>query len=937
MKDWKATLNLPDTPFPMRGDLARREPQWVREWDERRLYQQLRDHYRGREKFILHDGPPYANGQIHIGHAVNKILKDIIVREKTMEGFDAPYVPGWDCHGMPIEHRIEKDWGRALTPHQVREKARAFAREQIALQKRDFQRLGVLGDWDRPYLTMDFQTEADEIRVFGQLVKNGYLFRGLRSVNWCLECASALAEAEIEYDDHRSFAIDVAFAVADIPAFAQALHRPPSDFHEGVRVVIWTTTPWTLPSNRAVCVHRDFQYEIYRTDQGLLLLAKELAQACLMRYGAGSATLIGQCQGAQLEHLLLYHPFLARQVPIILGDHVTLEAGTGLVHTAPAHGVDDFNIGRHYGLEVDDPVDDRGVFRAHIEHFAGLSVWKANPKVIELLQQKNALLAQAPINHSYPMCWRHKKPVIFRATSQWFIGMDKPVEGGKTLRDTALQGIEQTRFYPAWGKARLYQMIANRPDWCVSRQRFWGVPLPLFIHTVTGQLHPHNDVFIEQVAQAVEKSGVSAWEQMPDETFIANPAERAQYERIHDILDVWFDSGATHATVLRKRNELNFPADLYLEGSDQHRGWFHSSLLVSAALNGVPPYKALLTHGFVVDGEGRKMSKSQGNGIEPQEVANQYGAEILRLWVASTDYSGELSISQEILKRNIETYRRIRNTLRFLLANIADFDAPTMLLPPDQWLEIDRYALLMMRDAQAKMIADYQLFEFHKVVQTLQVFCSETLGGYYLDVLKDRLYTSSAQAHARRSAQSALYHIVHALTRLMAPILSFTAEEVWQIIGKDSPTPQSVMLSPWQDLPTINHAEALYSRWAILATIRLDALKALENLRVQGKIGASLQAQIDLIARGQTYDLLAEIGDDLRFIFICSAVSIRRASAEEPLEHGEFTLWAKPLALPKCSRCWHLREEVCDHGEHQGLCRRCVDNLFGKGESRRFA
>ncbi|MGB0128189.1 MAG: isoleucine--tRNA ligase, partial [Rhodocyclaceae bacterium] len=800
MADYRKTLNLPDTPFPMKGDLARREPGWVADWQQRQLYRKIRERMAGRPKFILHDGPPYANGDIHIGHAVNKILKDIIVRAKTMAGFDAPYVPGWDCHGLPIEHAVEKQHGKKLPAEKVRELCRAFAREQVARQKADFIRLGVLGDWDRPYLTMDHQTEADEIRALGKVLERGYLYRGLKPVNWCLDCRSALAEAEVEYEDKHSDAIDVAFKVVDVAAlgkaFSVAIDKP-------AYAVIWTTTPWTLPANEAVCAHPDLAYQLIDTDKGLLVLARELAADCLARFGLAPGKVLAEAQGTALEHIRLAHPLYAREVPLILGPHVTLEAGTGLVHTAPAHGVEDHIVGQHYGLPVDNPVGNDGRFFEAVPLVGGKSVWEANPVVVEQLREHGTLLHIGKVTHSYPHCWRHKTPIIFRATTQWFVRMDG--EAPPTLREDALAAVGETRFFPAWGQARLHAMISNRPDWCVSRQRNWGVPIPFFLHKETQELHPRTAELLEQVAQRVEREGIEGWFRLDPADLLGDDAQH--YDKMRDTLDVWFDSGTTHWSVLRSESDaaqsgaFDYPADLYLEGSDQHRGWFHSSLLTGCAIDGRAPYKALLTHGFVVDGRGHKMSKSKGNVIAPQKVSDSLGAEVLRLWVAATDYSGELSISDEILKRVVEAYRRIRNTLRFLLANTADFDPAVHALPSDQWLDIDRYAVALVRQLQASCQADYDSYEFHRVVQQLQNFCSEDLGAFYLDILKDRLYTAGADSLPRRAAQNALHHILQTLMRLMAPILSFTAEEIWQVLGRDAE--DSVMLHGWHSLPAL--------------------------------------------------------------------------------------------------------------------------------------
>ncbi|MBL0208076.1 MAG: isoleucine--tRNA ligase [Propionivibrio sp.] len=935
MPDYKNTLNLTDTAFPMRGDLAKREPQWVAAWQKNKLYEQIRAASKGRPRFVLHDGPPYANGDIHIGHAVNKILKDIIVRSKTLAGFDAPYVPGWDCHGLPIEHQIEKKHGKHIAGDQVRALCRAFAAEQVERQKNDFIRLGVLGEWDNPYLTMAFKTEADEIRSLGKILEKGYLYQGLKPVNWCLDCASALAEAEVEHEDKNSPAIDVAFEVHPNHTGKVAKAFGLSHLRAPTFAVIWTTTPWTLPANEAVSIHPEFDYDLIDTPKGTLILVHELADACLKRY-ALDGTVIGSAKGAALEHVLLKHPFQERDVAIICGSHVTLEAGTGLVHTAPAHGADDYQIGKVYGLPVVNPVGDDGKFLAatpplSVSPLAGKSVWEANPLVVQELETQGRLLKMERITHSYPHCWRHKTPIIFRATTQWFVGMDhKDREDAATLRWIAERAVDETQFFPAWGRARLEAMMKTRPDWCVSRQRNWGVPIPFFLHKETGALHPRTPELIEEVALRVEKAGIEAWFSLDPKALLGE--ESAHYRKMNDTLDVWFDSGVTHASVLRGSHqaELDYPADLYLEGSDQHRGWFQSSLLTGCAIDGRAPYKALLTHGFVVDGKGLKMSKSKGNVIAPQKVSDTLGADILRLWTAATDYSGELSISDEILKRVVESYRRMRNTLRFLLANISDFDAEdhanSDLLPPEQWLEIDRYALAMTRQLQAQCEADYGKYEFHRVVQALQSFCSEDLGGFYLDILKDRLYTAAANSPARRSAQSALWHITGAFAKLMAPILSFTAEEVWQTLsGKDA----SVMLQTWQALPEPADEARLLDKWQKIRLYRAEVTRALEELRVAGQIGSSLQAEVCLQADGEKHDILASLGDDLRFVLICSKTRLVR-SAEEKLE-------CSALSHAKCGRCWHVREDVGHHPEHPEICERCVSNLHGEGEARACA
>jgi len=917
MPDYKDTLNLPDTPFPMRGNLAKREPGWIAQWREKKLYEKLRANGQGRPLFVLHDGPPYANGNIHIGHAVNKILKDIIVKTASLDGFDAPYVPGWDCHGLPIELVVEKAHGKHIPAARFRELCREYAASQVERQKADFIRLGVLGDWDHPYLTMDFRFEADIIRELGKIQANGHLYLGAKPVHWCIDCGSALAEAEVEYEDKVSPTIDVAFPVADPADLARRIGV--NTLGAPAYAVIWTTTPWTLPANQAVAVHPEFIYDLIRTPKGLLILAHDLAETALRRYGFETVETLGQIKGAALEGMSLQHPFYDRQVPIILADFVTAEDGVGLVHIAPGHGHDDYIAGLKYQLEVANPVGNDGRFYPDTAIVGGLSVWDGNKKVLETLSENGLLLAQGSLKHSYPHCWRHKTPIIFRATRQWFIGMDQ-----QGLRAKAMQAVADTEFYPAWGRERLTAMIKNRPDWCISRQRNWGVPIAFFMHKQTGELHPRSQEILEQVAKRVEQHGIEAWFSLDPKELLG--AEADDYEKAGDTLDVWFDSGVTHACLLKERAGLKHPADLYLEGSDQHRGWFQSSLLTGCATDGHAPYEALLTHGFVVDGKGMKMSKSKGNVVAPQKVSDSLGAEILRLWVASTDYSGELTISDEILKRVVEAYRRIRNTLRFLLANTADFEMAKNGLPVEQWLEIDRYAVALTRQMQDAVLADYRVYSFHTAMQRLRHFCSEDLGAFYLDILKDRLYTAGANSTARRAAQTALWHILQTLTRLMAPILSFTAEEIWALTCQSD----SVFLSVWHEPPRLADVDALIASWTRLRELRALASKEIEELRVAGQVGSSLQAEVIYYADGADYDLLASLGDNLRFVVIASAARVEKAAGETRVEVGA-------LAHAKCERCWHVRADVDADPAHPGLCGRCVSNLYGAGEPRDYA
>src|SRR2546426_5306915 len=894
--DYKKTLNLPDTPFPMRGDLAKREPQRVKEWQEKKTYEKIREASRGRPKFVLHDGPPYANGDIHIGQAVNKILKDVVVKSRNMAGFDAVYVPGWDCHGMPIEVQIEKTYGKNIPVEKTLRLARAYAAEQIERQKKDFQRLGVLGDWNNYYTTMAFKSEADEIRTLGKVLEKGYIYRGLKPVNWCFDCGSALAEAEVEYMDRVDLAVDVGFPFAEPGKIANAFGLKKLSTEKGW-IVIWTTTPWTIPANQALNVHPDFIYSLVETERGLLILAADLEKACLERYRLKGRTL-ASCKGEKLELIGFRHPFYDRLAPVYLGEYVTLEQGTGIVHSAPAYGVDDFISCRRYGMKDEQilaPVLGDGKYASSLPFFGGLDIWAANSRIVEKIREAGALFHSEKHSHSYMHCWRHRTPIIYRATTQWFAGMDevpgyngtKPAE---TLRATALRGVEAPRFFPAWGKARLHGMIAGRPDWTLSRQRQWGVPMPFFIHKQKGDLHPRTLELIERVAQRVEQAGIEAWQTLDPRELLG--AEAEQYVKMKDTLDVWFDSGSTHRTAMggpegsrtgagSHGRELQFPADLYLEGSDQHRGWFHSWLLVSCMLNGVPPYRSLLTHGFFVDGEGRKMSKSQGNVIEPQKVSGTLGAEILRLWVAATDYSGELSISDEILKRVVEGYRRIRNTLRFLLANTSDFDPKRHAMPVERWVEIDRYALALAAELQAEILAGYEKYEFHPAVAKLQNFCSEDLGAFYLDVLKDRLYTCGRESAARRSAQNALYHITQSLLRLMAPIMSFTAEEAWKLF---QPGEETIFAHTYYRLPEASGAESLLAKWTKLRDIRRYVAKALEEKRAVGAIGSSLQAEIDIHAADEAYSLLNSLGDDLKFVTITSKASLYDATTSAKLK-----------------------------------------------------
>ncbi|AYC34335.1 isoleucine--tRNA ligase [Pseudomonas cavernae] len=943
MTDYKATLNLPDTAFPMKAGLPQREPQTLQRWDSIGLYQKLREIGAGRPKFVLHDGPPYANGSIHIGHAVNKILKDIIVRSKTLAGYDAPYVPGWDCHGLPIEHKVEVTHGKNLPADKTRELCRAYASEQIEGQKADFIRLGVLGEWDSPYQTMAFANEAGEIRALAEMVKQGFVFKGLKPVNWCFDCGSALAEAEVEYADKKSDAVDVGFTVADDAKLAAAFGL--ASLAKPAQIVIWTTTPWTIPANQALNVHPEFTYALVDVGDKLLLLAEELVESCLQRYGL-QGDVVATAAGAALEHINFRHPLYERLSPVYLADYVELGAGTGIVHSAPAYGEDDFRTCKQYGMSNDDilsPVQSNGVYVESLPFFGGQFIWKANPAIVAKLDEVGALLKHASISHSYMHCWRHKTPLIYRATAQWFVGMDKQPAAGGTLRERALAAIEQTQFVPAWGQARLHGMIAGRPDWCISRQRNWGVPIPFFLHKESGELHPRTLELMEEVAQRVEREGIEAWFKLDTAEMLGE--EAAQYDKISDTLDVWFDSGTTHWHVLRGSHNLGHAsgprADLYLEGSDQHRGWFHSSLLTGCAIDDHAPYRELLTHGFTVDENGRKMSKSLGNVIAPQQVTDSLGADILRLWVSATDYSGEMAVSQTILQRSADAYRRIRNTARFLLANLNGFDPAKDLLAAEDMLALDRWAVDRTLLLQREVEEAYREYRFWNVYSKVHNFCVQELGGFYLDIIKDRQYTTAADSVARRSCQTALFHIAEALVRWVAPILAFTADELWQYLPGERN--ESVLLNTWyeglSELPQGIQLDRPF--WEQVMAVKTAVNKELENQRAAKLIGGNLQAEVTLFAEEQLAGQLSKLGDELRFVLITSTATLAPLSAA-PAEAVETEVSGLKLKVvksghTKCGRCWHHRADVGVNPEHPEICGRCVDNIGGAGEVRHYA
>ncbi len=922
MSDYKTTLNLPATDFPMKANLANREGGFLKTWQDQDLYQQIRHKFKGKPLFVLHDGPPYANGDIHIGHAVNKVLKDVIVKSKTLSGFDAPYVPGWDCHGLPIEHMVEKKKGKVghkITADEFRAACRVYADKQIEKQKVDFKRLGILGDWDNPYLTKNFKYEADIVRSLGKIVKNGHLAKGYKPVHWCTECSSALAEAEVEYKDKDSDTVDVAFKV--IGEFFK-LDKP-------VSVVIWTTTPWTLPANEAVALNPELDYALVDLGEQYFILAEDLLESALGRFGLKALNKLDKVyKGSELEGIMLQHPFYDKQVPIILGDHVTTEAGTGAVHTAPAHGQDDYVVGLKYNLPVECPVDGRGVFVESTEGVAGEFIFKANSTIITLLQNKDTLVKHEPITHSYPHCWRHKTPVIFRATPQWFVSMTQ-----KKLRDKVNEEILNVKWIPDWGQKRIELMVGNRPDWCISRQRYWGTPITLFINKNSGELHPETESLFEIVAKKIELEGIEAWFKLKVEDILGDDA--SEYEKTTDTLDVWFDSGVSHYAVLKASEHLSDVADMYLEGSDQHRGWFQSSLLTSCAINGRAPYKQVLTHGFTVDQSGHKMSKSVGNVVPPQKVVNSLGADILRLWIGSTDYSGEMTVSDEILNRSADSYRRIRNTMRFMLANMEGFDPSKDLVDIDHMLVLDKWIVSKTAELQKNVIREYDEYNFHFAMKAILNFCTNDLGGFYLDIIKDRQYTTQTDSLARRSAQSALFHISHAMVRWLAPILSFTAEEIWQFLPGSSN--ESIFLQIWYE-----GLEAKFNNHSIDVSrdINNHLRKELEEMRRDKIIGSSLDAEVDIYCEDENYQALLELKDELRFVFITSDAQVHPLK-DKPVNakdiDSSLAILVRKSEYEKCVRCWHHRPEIGQNTMHKELCSRCIENVTGDGETRIFA
>ena len=942
---YKDSINLPQTAFPMKASLAHREPQILARWQQLDIYHGLQKQREHAPTYVLHDGPPYANGDIHTGHAMQKVLKDIIVKSRNLKGMRAPYVPGWDCHGLPIEIQVEKKHGKAghkIDKKTFREKCRAYATRQVEGQKQDFIRLGIQGDWANPYLTMDFQTEADTVRTLAKIVDAGHLYHGLMPVYWCPACASALAEAEVEYQDKISPAIDVLFTLSDLDDFARRVGLKAESL-EQAGLVIWTTTPWTLPANEAVSLHPALDYVLVQAGSWQLVLAADLVDECLARYEiTDKPKVLASFSGTALEGLMLNHPLYSKQVPVILGDHVTTEAGTGAVHTAPAHGPDDFFVGKRYGLPVNNPVSANGTFLPTTETFAGEFVFKANPHVVEVLEEKGTLLKHEDHEHSYPHCWRHKTPMIYRATAQWFIGLER-FKDTKALRYQALQAIDTVRWEPEWGKARIQTMVENRPDWCVSRQRNWGVPITIYLHKETGDMHPNTVALMERAAQKIEQAGVQAWYDLNDAELLGDEVEA--YQKVTDILDVWFDSGVTHTSVVKARKELNFPSDLYLEGSDQHRGWFQSSLLTSVATtatessSGVAPYKTVLTHGFVVDKNGRKMSKSLGNVIAPQTVTNTLGADVLRLWVASTDYRSEVSLSDEILKRTSDSYRRIRNTARYMLGNLHDFEF-NQTLPYDELLSLDQWAVRLAASMQAQIEQAYEDFQFHTIYQRVHQFCVVDMGGFYLDIIKDRLYTCASDSVARRSAQTAMQHILESLVRCLAPILSFTSEEIWGHMGGEREA--SVLYATYYEgLANVPANPQADQWWQTIIAARDEVNKQVESVRTAGDIGSALDAKATLYVGAELSTALESIDPELHFVLITSAAECQPlALAPEQAVQSEIEglkILVESLQDEKCVRCWHRRPEVGKIDAHPELCERCVENIEGDGEVRRYA
>ena len=928
MTDYKDTLNLPKTDFAMKANLPNKEPKMIEFWKEIDLEKAVADARIGRDKFILHDGPPYANGEIHTGHAAQKVLKDIVIKSQTLNGKYAPFVPGWDCHGLPIELNVEKKIGKVgqkVDASEFRAACRQYASSQIDLQKKDFQRLGIIGDWDNPYVTMDYSFEANIIRALGKIISKGHLKRGDKPVHWCVDCKSSLAEAEVEYQDKISTSIDFLFPIAE--EFVEQIFSLTSKNKNFV--ASWTTTPWTLPGNLALTVNESFTYQLveieHKNQKINLIIAKDLVKETMERIDRAKFKILGTCQGNDLVGFKANHPYLDRDSLIISGNHVTTDAGTGIVHTAPGHGLEDYAVCKENGIEVLSPVNGNGTYKDDVERFAGQFVFKANDNIVKTLDDEGVLLGDSSYEHSYPHCWRHKSPVMFRATPQWFISMES-----KNLLKQSLESVNNIRWEPDWGESRMTTMLESRPDWCISRQRTWGVPIALLIHKETGDLHPKSQEIIEKVSELVEIKGIQAWHDVQISDLIEDPES---YEKITDCLDVWFDSGVTHACVLSENEKLQFPADLYLEGSDQHRGWFQSSLLTSIAINEEPPYKAVLTHGFVVDGDGKKMSKSLGNVISPQKIWETMGADVLRTWIASTDYTKEIVLSDDILKRSSDSYRRIRNTIRFLLGNLSDFDGKKV--SPEKMTQLDKWMIHRCKNLQDEIIQDYLDYNFHQAFQKIHNYCANDLGGFYLDILKDRLYTSKQDSDARRSAQLALSNILQALLRWISPILSFTAEEAWQSLDNEI---KSVHLLEWfNDWVEVGDLKFSDEDWKEILELRSEVNKHIEEARNNEIIGSSLDAEIEILCGDKLFNLLEEFNEELRFIFITSEAKAILNKIDVSDENNKIQITVKKSSNEKCVRCWHSRPEVGSIKDNESICNRCFENVYGEGEVRNFA
>lgn len=929
MAEYKDTLNLPETAFPMKANLVQREPEMLAFWQSNQI--NTKEVEPSKRRFILHDGPPYANGHLHCGHALNKVLKDIINKSKNLCGFESSYVPGWDCHGLPIELNVEKKYGKAgarLNAKEFREACRDYAANQISIQKNEFKRLGIFGDWENPYTTMDYSYEANAIRALGLVIKNGHLHQGFKPVHWCIECGSALAEAEVDFEDKVSAAIDVAFFAVSPENFLSSFDRRLPI--KPLIVPIWTTTPWSLPANEAVALHPEFSYSLVEAGERYLLIASKLLDSVLSRYQIADYKVLGEVEGNLFEGCLVKHPFDLRNVPIILSNHVTSDAGTGCVHIAPAHGPDDYQLGLANKLPLKNPVKTNGCYDESLPLLGGLFILKASDQIIDLLKEGGTLLHKAEILHSYPHCWRHKTPMIFLATPQWFIAMDK-----NGLREQILQAIDQITWMPHWGKLRMINMVKDRPDWCISRQRTWGTPLALFVHKKTREMHPNSVEFIEKIAKEVEKKGALAWFELDVDEFLGTDAE--EYEQITDTVDVWFDSGVSHYCVLSQNKALGVPANLYLEGSDQYRGWFNSSLTTAIAMYNHAPYEMVLSHGYTVDSEGKKLSKSKKNYVDLEKLINQYGADILRLWVASTDYRSDVSISDEIIKRTAEAYRRIRNTARFLLANLFDFDPAVHSVKASELIQLDAWAIKRAQKLQEEIQEAYHEYNFHIIYQKIHNFCTVDMGSFYLDVIKDRQYTTAKRSLSRRSCQTAIFHIVHALTRWLAPILSFTADEIWRCIP--GYTGDSIFSKQWYD-EWLTIKEISMEHWETVQLVRNEVNKALEEQRKNGVIGSALAAEVNLYANENVFSLLAPLGKELRFLFITSEAKINalKDCPKDVLRNEELgvSIVVTPSQHEKCVRCWHRREDVGEDSTYPELCLRCVGNIVGQDETRYF-